>query len=249
MKYIEENMRERHGTRPGDASDDDEDGKGGKKKAEAWDPEAELYRVDPIFPSKEREEAAKRERENEKARERKERERKEAEVAKRKKASEDGSVTNSLAMLTAIPEVDLGMECVFHCYMGQFADAVFSARLKNIEETEKAKQTAADARSSRPWIDRDDLVAGRCTFLFSCISAQHLLMLLATVYRGQDRSKAQTDDQRLQKAIAVEMGQAPDPNKRREHNEGRNNHHHNNRKEMATDDIVSLDIWIEVSRY
>lgn len=29
-----------------------------------------------------------------------------------KKAAEEGNVTNSLAMLTAIPEVDLGMECV-----------------------------------------------------------------------------------------------------------------------------------------
>jgi hypothetical protein len=30
-----------------------------------------------------------------------------------KKAADEGSVTNSLAMLTAIPEVDLGMEYVF----------------------------------------------------------------------------------------------------------------------------------------
>jgi hypothetical protein len=29
-----------------------------------------------------------------------------------RKTGEEGSVTNSLAMLTAIPEVDLGMECV-----------------------------------------------------------------------------------------------------------------------------------------
>lgn len=29
-----------------------------------------------------------------------------------KKTADEGSVTNSLAMLTAIPEVDLGMECV-----------------------------------------------------------------------------------------------------------------------------------------
>ena len=31
------------------------------------------------------------------------------------KKAEEGNVTNSLAMLTAIPEVDLGMECVFLC--------------------------------------------------------------------------------------------------------------------------------------
>ena len=34
------------------------------------------------------------------------------EKSKRSKEKEEGSVTNSLAMLTAIPEVDLGMECV-----------------------------------------------------------------------------------------------------------------------------------------
>ena len=34
------------------------------------------------------------------------------EKSKRSKEKEDGNVTNSLAMLTAIPEVDLGMEYV-----------------------------------------------------------------------------------------------------------------------------------------
>lgn len=35
-----------------------------------------------------------------------------------KKPGDEGSVTNSLAMLTAIPEVDLGMECV--CVLNLF---------------------------------------------------------------------------------------------------------------------------------
>ena len=34
------------------------------------------------------------------------------EKSNRSKEKEEGNVTNSLAMLTAIPEVDLGMECV-----------------------------------------------------------------------------------------------------------------------------------------
>lgn len=34
----------------------------------------------------------------------------------RKEEKEEGNVTNSLAMLTAIPEVDLGIEYVFICY-------------------------------------------------------------------------------------------------------------------------------------
>ena len=35
-------------------------------------------------------------------------------VEKQKPTTDVGSVTNSLTMLTAIPEVDLGMECVSH---------------------------------------------------------------------------------------------------------------------------------------
>ncbi|KDN51234.1 hypothetical protein RSAG8_00863, partial [Rhizoctonia solani AG-8 WAC10335] len=46
----------------------------------------------------------------------------------KKQELEEGSVTNSSAMLTAIPEVDLGMD----------------TRLKNIEETEKAKRTVSE---------------------------------------------------------------------------------------------------------
>ena len=34
-------------------------------------------------------------------------------VEKQKPTTDVGSVTNSMTMLTAIPEVDLGMECVF----------------------------------------------------------------------------------------------------------------------------------------
>jgi hypothetical protein len=33
----------------------------------------------------------------------------------KKNNTDEGSVTNSLSMLTAIPEVDLGMECVSDC--------------------------------------------------------------------------------------------------------------------------------------
>ncbi|KZT24564.1 hypothetical protein NEOLEDRAFT_427187 [Neolentinus lepideus HHB14362 ss-1] len=50
-----------------------------------------------------------------------------------KKAAEEGSVTNSVAMLTAIPEVDLGMD----------------VRLKNIEDTEKMKRMVAEQKKER----------------------------------------------------------------------------------------------------
>jgi hypothetical protein len=41
-----------------------------------------------------------------------------------KKAGDDGNVTNSLTMLTAIPEVDLGMECVMHSQGSSCSDFV-----------------------------------------------------------------------------------------------------------------------------
>jgi hypothetical protein len=34
-----------------------------------------------------------------------------------KKTADEGNVTNSLTMLTAIPEVDLGMECVLELFL------------------------------------------------------------------------------------------------------------------------------------
>ncbi|KAL0254037.1 hypothetical protein I308_101416 [Cryptococcus tetragattii IND107] len=49
---------------------------------------------------------------------------------KKKKADDEGNVTNSLGMLTSIPEVDLGMD----------------NRLKNIEMTEKAKRDMLEQR-------------------------------------------------------------------------------------------------------
>ena len=44
------------------------------------------------------------------------------EQAGKEKEQEEGSVTNSMAMLTAIPEVDLGMECVsiYHIMLHTF---------------------------------------------------------------------------------------------------------------------------------
>lgn len=169
MKYIEENMRKRYGH----GSDDDE------KKEEPWDPQAELYRVEPLFAAEAKIEPPKAV----------------ASASTKKKTNEEGSVTNSTGMLTAIPEVDLGMD----------------TRLRNIEDTEKAKRAAADARKDRPRVDKDDLVASR-------------------FYRGQDKNKQKTDEELLHSAMAVELGHAPDPAKR--------THHGSQRKELATDDVA-----------
>lgn len=85
-----------------------------------------------------------------------------------KKAADEGSVTNSLAMLTAIPEVDLGMECVLSVIAAiiplNTQKIMSSTRLKNIEETEKAKRVVAEDRKDRPIAnnDEDHLAASRC---------------------------------------------------------------------------------------
>jgi hypothetical protein len=77
-----------------------------------------------------------------------------------RKLGEEGSVTNSLAMLTAIPEVDLGMECVSNAhpfFLSFFLNNFFlmrigmgSTRLRNIEETEKAKLSLSHGRPREP---------------------------------------------------------------------------------------------------
>ncbi|WVQ71837.1 hypothetical protein IAR50_001379 [Cryptococcus sp. DSM 104548] len=72
---------------------------------EPYDPQAELYKIAEKY--------------------------QQLETSKKKKVDDDeGNVTNSLGMLTSIPEVDLGMD----------------NRLKNIEETEKAKRAMMEQR-------------------------------------------------------------------------------------------------------
>ena len=92
-------------------------------------------------------------------------------IEKQKPTTDVGSVTNSLSMLTAIPEVDLGMECVIKPLLLPVIDIQFllSTRLKNIEDTEKAKRVVAEERQERKKVNNDEehLVASRCK-LTSC---------------------------------------------------------------------------------
>ncbi|KAL0950237.1 hypothetical protein HGRIS_010223 [Hohenbuehelia grisea] len=114
-------------------------------------------------------------------------------VDKQNPPTDEGSVTNSLTMLTAIPEVDLGMD----------------ARLKNIEETEKAKRVVAEERQDRKRSNNDEghLVASR-------------------FYRPDLRQKSDADIMRDAKLEA--MGVAPrDDSQRRQ-----------DRPQMATDEMV-----------
>ncbi|WVF72068.1 hypothetical protein IAT40_006880 [Kwoniella sp. CBS 6097] len=72
------------------------------KEKEVYDPQAELYKIAEKYKIE----------------------------AKKAKVDEEGSVSNSLGMLTSIPEVDLGMD----------------NRLKNIEMTERAKREMIEQR-------------------------------------------------------------------------------------------------------
>ncbi|KAA1473411.1 hypothetical protein DENSPDRAFT_851596 [Dentipellis sp. KUC8613] len=117
-----------------------------------------------------------------------------------KKAAEEGSVTNSMAMLTAIPEVDLGMEYWYT-----------STRLKNIEETEKAKLLLTQGRKDKKPEGKND--------------EEHLAA--SRFYRPNLRMKSDADIIRDAKLEA--MGLPP------EDHEPRPRH---DRPQMATDEAV-----------
>jgi len=114
------------------------------------------------------------------------------EKSKRSKEKEEGNVTNSLAMLTAIPEVDLGMD----------------NRLKNIEDTEKAKRVLNETKGERkPQNPEAHLVATR-------------------FYQPNLKQKSDADIMRDAKMEA--MGLRPDDYEPQKHGRSR----------MATDDVV-----------
>jgi len=80
-----------------------------------------------------------------------------------------------MTMLTAIPEVDLGMD----------------TRLRNIEETEKAKRVVAEERSKRTERNRDE---------------EHLV---ATRFQNPAASKLTDNDLRIGATSKSEKGQEP----------------------------------------
>ncbi|KAK0499736.1 hepatocellular carcinoma-associated antigen 59-domain-containing protein [Armillaria luteobubalina] len=115
-------------------------------------------------------------------------------VEQQKPTADDGSVTNSISMLTAIPEVDLGMD----------------ARLKNIEDTEKAKRVVAEGKQDRRPTNNDEahLAANR-------------------FYRPNLKSKSDADIMRDAKLEAMGL---PTPEDRPQRS--------NDKPQMATDELV-----------
>ncbi|KAF8213966.1 hepatocellular carcinoma-associated antigen 59-domain-containing protein, partial [Mycena galopus ATCC 62051] len=117
-------------------------------------------------------------------------------IEKQKPTPDDGSVTNSLTMLTAIPEVDLGMD----------------TRLKNIEDTEKAKRVVAEGRQEqRKKVNNDE---------------EHLVA--SRFYRPNVKTKSDADILRDAKLEA--MGMSVQDDQPRRTNEGG--------VQMATDELV-----------
>ncbi|KAG8218994.1 hepatocellular carcinoma-associated antigen 59-domain-containing protein [Butyriboletus roseoflavus] len=110
-----------------------------------------------------------------------------------KKTADEGSVTNSLAMLTAIPEVDLGMD----------------TRLRNIEETEKAKRQVAEERKERKKVNTDE---------------EHLVA--TRFYRPHLKQKSDVEIMRDAKLEA--MGLPPQEDRKPRHD----------KPQMATDEMV-----------
>jgi hypothetical protein len=117
--------------------------------------------------------------------------------------------------------------CLFTC-------CVFSTRLKNIEETEKAKRQVAEERKggrkedSVVRKDEEHLVAARCECCRrqKCRGADYCRF---SVYRPH--STQQSDAEALRRAKLEAMGLSPEPDPRGPYNDGRN--------QMATDDLVS----------
>ena len=155
-----------------------------------------------------------------------------------KKTADEGSVTNSLAMLTAIPEVDLGMECVIPPSLvwklsvdhvsTDTLNFFSSTRLRNIEETEKAKRQVAEERKERKKVNTDEehLVATRCTCLFLKFLASLREWMPCAVYRPHMKQKSDVEIMRDAKLEA--MGLLPQEDRKMRHD----------KPQMATDELV-----------
>ncbi|CAH1767844.1 4493_t:CDS:2 [Entrophospora sp. SA101] len=107
----------------------------------------------------------------------------------------EGNVQLSTTMLTAIPEVDLGID----------------VRLKNIEETEKAKRKLLEKRHQKPKVEKD-------SFEGSSFSATNRFYRTRPTVSDHERINNGGDQSN--------------------HNSS-NNNKHGARREIATDDIVA----------
>ncbi|KAE8211008.1 hypothetical protein CF327_g5195 [Tilletia walkeri] len=126
---------------------------------------------------------------------------------------EEGNVTLSTTMLTSIPEVDLGMD----------------VRLKNIEETEKAKRLLAEQRKAegRTQKDKADDQFAAARFYRPKFSTQSDVDALKMAREGLDPTAEITH--RDQPHGSGSSSTRP---------QGSNQSHNQDRRAMATDEIV-----------
>ena len=108
-----------------------------------------------------------------------------------------------------------------------------STRLKNIEETEKAKRQISEMRKerSRQADDEAHLAAARCTYIIPFLSLcclEHTCLSSRLVYRPNLKAKSDADIMRDAKLEA--MGLRPDDHEYRRPSD---------RAQMATDEMVS----------
>lgn len=107
-----------------------------------------------------------------------------------------------------------------------------SNRLKNIEETEKAKRTVDENRQQRKKVktDEEHLVAQRCMYFIFFPSGWFVFLIQSAVYRPGYRTKS--DAEILRDAKREAMGLPPEEESPRRTNYERN--------QMATDEIVCI---------
>lgn len=113
---------------------------------------------------------------------------------KQKDDQEEGNATLSSAMLNGVPEVDLGMD----------------HRMKNIEETERAKRAMMEAQrvKSRDVHEEEegDFASARCEFvyhLFNLQSRADLFCFLFTVFKYGTKIQSDADILRRAEALGV----------------------------------------------
>jgi len=147
MAFIEAELAKKRGVDPTVAA----------AAAKSLDPRDELYRVAEKYKFADVEEKVK---------------------TKQDKEEEEGNITLSTGMLMGIPEVDLGIEYVSNFPISvSLTDKVnfraYSIKLKNIEDTEKAKRNLYDsqvAAAKKAEQDREEFAVERCEFHLSLLS-------------------------------------------------------------------------------
>lgn len=154
-----------------------------------------------------------------------------------KKDKEEGNVTNSLAMLTAIPEVDLGMEYVFVPSLMVVHGTEYAVARGSRTSKRLRKRSAWSLRNER---GRESLMTMRLISWHRDVRFAYSTSLLPNtddfeVYQPNLRAKSDADIIRDAKLEA--MGLLPEDHEPRRES---------GRSQMATDEMVSAAIYIDL---